>query len=113
MHELSIALSLIESVEEEAERHDGQVQAVHLKIGRLSGVVKEALVSAFELAREGTTLESVRLVIEEIPIVIYCPKCQARQTVTSEQWFCCPTCDTPAGEIVQGKELEVTGLEMG
>jgi hydrogenase nickel incorporation protein HypA/HybF len=113
MHELSIALSLIESVEEEAERHSGRVQAVHLKVGRLSGVVPEALLSAFELAREGTTLDGVRLVIEEIPIVVYCPKCQARQPIASEQWFCCPACDTPAAEVVQGKELEVTGLEMG
>jgi hydrogenase nickel incorporation protein HypA/HybF len=113
MHELSIALSLIESVEEEAQRHSGRVQAIHLKVGRLSGVVMEALVSAFEMAREGTTLEDVRLVIDDIPIVIYCPKCQAQQPAVSEQWFCCPVCETPAAEVVQGKELEVTALEMG
>jgi hydrogenase nickel incorporation protein HypA/HybF len=57
MHELSIALSIIDAACEEAERHAGaRVVAVHLKLGPLSGVVKEALVSAYELAREGSPL---------------------------------------------------------
>ncbi len=43
MHELSIAMSIVELAEEEAERRSVQVNAVHLKLGALSGVVKEAL----------------------------------------------------------------------
>jgi len=112
MHELSIALSVIEAAEEEAERHSGRVQAIHLKLGPLSGVVKEALLSAFEMACEVSTLAGARLVIEEVPIVVYCPHCQARQPIASMQWFCCPACDSPASEVVQGKELEVVALEM-
>jgi hydrogenase nickel incorporation protein HypA/HybF len=39
MHELSIAMSIVDMAQEEAERHGGaQVQAVHLKLGRLTGV---------------------------------------------------------------------------
>ena len=50
MHELSIALSLLDQVAEEAERRGGvQVHAIHLRLGPLSGVVKEALLSAYEL----------------------------------------------------------------
>jgi hydrogenase nickel incorporation protein HypA/HybF len=112
MHELSVAMSLIDAVEEEAERHCGSVQAVHVKLGQLSGVVKEALLSAFEIACVGTTIEGARLEIEEVPVVIFCPRCQARQPVTSMQWFFCPVCDAPASEIVQGKELELVALEM-
>jgi len=62
MHELSVAMSLIDAVEEEAPRHGGRVVAVHLKLGPLSGVAKEALLSAFELACAGSTLEGVRFV---------------------------------------------------
>jgi hydrogenase nickel incorporation protein HypA/HybF len=40
MHELSIAMSIVELAEEEAERRGVQVTAVHLKLGALSGVVK-------------------------------------------------------------------------
>ena len=112
MHELSVALSLVEGVEEEAARHEGRVQAVHLQLGPLSGVIKEALLSAFELAAAGTTLEGVRLLIEEMPVVAFCPQCQARQTLASIQWFCCPVCQSPVSEIVQGRELQLVALEM-
>jgi len=43
MHERSIAMSIIETVREEAERRGVQVTAVHLRLGALSGVVKDAL----------------------------------------------------------------------
>ena len=77
MHELSIALSITDMAEEEAERHGGgaRVAAVHLRLGPLSGVVKEALLSAYELAREGSAVEHSRLVIEEVPIRIFCATC--------------------------------------
>jgi hydrogenase nickel incorporation protein HypA/HybF len=112
MHELSVAMSIVEAAEEEAERHAGHVDAVHLRLGPLSGVVKEALVPAFEMAREGTALAGTRLVIEDVPIVVWCPNCQAQQPVSSMQWFCCSKCDTPVSEIVQGKELELVALEI-
>ena len=35
MHELSIAMSIVEMAEEEAERRGVQVNAVHLKLGAL------------------------------------------------------------------------------
>jgi hydrogenase nickel incorporation protein HypA/HybF len=112
MHELSIALSLIEGAEEEAARHEGRVQALHVKLGPLSGVVKDALLSAFELASTGTTLEGARLFIEETAIVGVCPRCRTRQTIASMQWLCCPACDTPVVEIVEGRELQLTALEL-
>jgi hydrogenase nickel incorporation protein HypA/HybF len=112
MHELSIAVSLIEGVEEEASRHPGSVQAIHLKLGPLAGVVKEALLSAYEMARAGTTLEAAALVIEEVPVVVFCKRCGERRTIESLQWLCCPVCDTPAAEIVQGRELLLVALEM-
>ena len=112
MHELSIAMSIADMAQEEAAQRNVQVTAVHLKLGPLSGVVKNALLSAYELASFGTPLENSRLVIEEVPIVVYCPKCEAERTLTSMQLFCCPECATPAGEIVHGREMEVIALEV-
>jgi len=65
VHELSIAVSLIEAVEEEAAKHKGTVEAVHLRLGAMSGVVKDALCFGFEVAREGTCLAAARLIVEE------------------------------------------------
>src|SRR5580658_1153999 len=113
MHELSIALSILELVEEESERRGGvQVSAVHLKLGALSGVVKEALLGSFELACEDTSLKGARLVIEELPVLIFCTGCGARRPISSIQLFCCVDCGTPSGDVVQGKELEVVALEI-
>ena len=112
MHELSIAISIIEMAQEEAERRGVLVEAVHLKLGALSGVAKEALLSSYGLACEGTSLEGSRLVIEEMPIVVYCPRCDAPRPATSLQWLVCPDCGTPTSEILQGRELEVAALEL-
>jgi hydrogenase nickel incorporation protein HypA/HybF len=112
MHELSVALSIVDAVEEEAERHSGHVEAIHLRLGPLAGVVKEALLSAWDLACESSPLAGVRLVVEDVPIVVYCATCQSQQAVTSMQWLCCAKCETPAHEIVQGRELEIRALEI-
>ena len=113
MHELSIAMSIVEMAQEEAEQRGGvQVTAVHLKLGALSGVVKEALLSAYEVACDDTPLQGSRLVIEEVPVVVFCPSCQAPRPLSSVQLFCCAQCGTPTSEVVQGKELEVVALEI-
>jgi hypothetical protein len=66
MHELSIAMNIVEGVLEEAQRHGTtRVQAVHLRLGPLSGVDKEALLFAYPMACEGTILENSRLQIIE------------------------------------------------
>lgn len=112
MHELSIAMSIVEMAQEEAERRKVQVDAVHLKLGALSGVVKDALLSCYEMACENTPLQGSRLVIKEVPVVIFCPSCQAQRPLSSVQLFCCSECGAPSSEVVQGKELEVVALEI-
>jgi len=67
MHELSIALSIVDGVSEEAAtRGGGLVRAVHLRLGRLSGVVREALLFAYDQACEGTSLQGSELRIEDV-----------------------------------------------
>src|ERR1700693_4754887 len=112
MHELSIAMSIVELAEEEAEQRGVGIRAVHLKLGPLSGVAKRALLSAYEMACEQTILEGSQLIIEEIPIEVYCAKCEAARTLTSMQWFICPVCENPVSEVLRGKELEVAALEI-
>ena len=114
MHELSIAISLVEAAEEEAAAHGAvNVSAVHLRLGPLAGVAKEALLFSYQLATEGTALAGSELRIEDVPVEVFCPNCGERRPVRSLQWFACATCDTPATEILQGRELEVVGLEIG
>lgn len=99
--------------EEEADERGGShVNAVHLKLGRLSGVVKEALLSSYELACEGTCLAGSRLIIEDVPIVVYCKACVGPRALESMQWFICPECKNSVSEVLQGRELQVVALEI-
>jgi hydrogenase nickel incorporation protein HypA/HybF len=112
MHELSIAMSIVEMAQEEAQRRGVHVSAIYLKVGPLAGVIQEALVSAFDLAAEGTGVEGARLVVEEVPIVVHCPTCREDRKIESPQWLCCPVCNTATPEVIQGSELQVTALEI-
>ena len=110
MHELSIALAILDLAAEEAGRRGGRVVAVHLRLGPLSGVVKEALVSAYDLAREATP-SAAALVVEEVPVVAWCPACAAERRPAFPE-LCCPACGTPTPDVRAGRELEVVALEI-
>ena len=113
MHELSVALSIMDIATEAAkENGGGKVEALYLKLGRLSGVVKDALLFSWEVACADTSLKGSRLVIEEVPIVIHCSTCSEDRTVDSLNGFDCPVCHEPAAAIVSGKELQLTALEI-
>lgn len=113
MHELSIAHSLVE-IADTAARDAGasQVTTAYLRLGVLSGVVKEALLFSFDIAAQGTRLAGATLAIEEVPLVVFCPHCQAEVTLPTVQRFRCPQCDTPTDKIIQGKEIELVSLEL-
>jgi hydrogenase nickel incorporation protein HypA/HybF len=113
MHELSIAMSILDVVEEEVERRGNvRVEAIHLKLGPLAGVVKEALLSAFELASEQTDFAHCSLLIEDIPISVRCFECNGERPIRSMQSFYCVDCGTPSSEVVHGRELQVSALEL-
>ena len=112
MHELSIAMSIVDAAVEESRERGVKVSAVHLRLGALSGVVKDALLFSYEVACQDTELQGSQLIVEEVPVVIFCPQCQREQTLISMQSFCCPQCGRPSMEVRRGKELEVFALEL-
>jgi hydrogenase nickel incorporation protein HypA/HybF len=112
MHELSIAMSIVELAEEEAARRGVQITAIHLRLGALSGVVKEALLASYEMACDDSPLKGSQLIIEDVPVIVFCPSCQAQRAISSIQLFCCAECGTPTSAILQGKEIEVAALEI-
>ncbi|MER3427338.1 MAG: hydrogenase expression/synthesis, HypA [Pyrinomonas sp.] len=112
MHELSLALSIVDLAAEEANRRGVKVHAVRLRLGPLSGVVKEALLFSYALACEGTPLDGSRLVIEEVPVVVHCSRCRADREPISMQNLRCSVCGEPSFQLVQGSEMEVVALEV-
>lgn len=113
MHELSIAMSMIDMATEEVEKNGGtKVEAIYMKLGKLSGVVKDALLFSWEVACQGTSLEGSRLEIEDIPVVVRCDNCNKDRTLEAINKMFCPVCEQATPEILQGKEMVVTALEI-
>ena len=126
MHELSIAQSLIELVEDELagraaaeSRGTGlpacaRVGRVTVRVGPLSGVVPEALASAWSVASlRSVVVRGAGLTIDRQPAVVWCPRCAAeRELPDPPQRMRCPACGGPTPELRSGRELELTSIEV-
>lgn len=113
MHELSIALSLVDVACEEMTRLGClRVDSVHVRLGPLSGVVKDALLFSFDAAAAGTPLQGARLEIEDVAVTVWCGACAAERALANLSHRRCPVCDTLTPDIVGGEELELIGLEV-
>jgi hydrogenase nickel incorporation protein HypA/HybF len=111
MHEMSLALSLIELADGEAARYaPARITSLHVRIGALAAVVPDALRFSFGVASSGTPLEHAQLVIEEVAGIVACDRCGAESPI--EAGLCaCPQCGGP-GRVIAGLELELTALEV-
>ncbi len=113
MHEVSIAMSIVEEVAERASAEEfDKIISVHVRIGAMAGVVKDALNFAWDLSTEGTIVQGARLVIEDVPLVVFCPRCDEPKTIEGHPILQCPQCGTLTPTIVRGRELQLIALEV-
>jgi hydrogenase nickel incorporation protein HypA/HybF len=113
VHELSIAVSIINTVEAEldSQKIEGTVTKVRVKAGKLSTVVPELLEFAFDRAKDGSRLSQSVLEIEAVPLVIKCKNCGAESEM-EDPIVVCPQCGALGAEIISGKELNIVSLEV-
>jgi len=98
---------------EEQARTSGatQIHEVRLRIGQLSGVVAEAMETAFGILRKGTLAAEAQLAIDRVPGACWCRSCQ--QEFETSEWLCeCPGCGGISAELRRGRELELSSLEV-
>lgn len=113
MHELSIALRIVESLNEELADEDNlTISAVTIQVGALTGLVPEALQFSWDMATENSKLQGSKLSIEWVDAAGFCPECQAERTITNLQSFRCPVCRSPIQQITGGNELEILTMEV-
>ena len=108
MHELSISQGIVDSVCEAVP--DGQVLAVMVEIGTLSGVVADAVRFCFDACTRGTRLEGARLDVVDVPGRGRCGSCQCELDM-EELVTACP-CGNPFLEILRGRELRIRTVEV-
>ena len=110
MHEMSIAISIVEAVEAKA-REEGaeRISGIDLLIGKLAGIEPDSLVFCFSAAAKGTLAEEAVLVIEEPEGVGECGECGMRFPV-SFYYAECPECRSFLVNIVSGKEFLIQSM---
>lgn len=110
MHELSIALSIVELAEEEARKANaGSISKVEVEIGTMAGIENEALLFAWDSVVLGTMAQQSSLVIHSIKGEAHCLDCGT--DFPAEQFFTeCPNCKSYRYQITKGKELRVCSL---
>jgi hydrogenase nickel incorporation protein HypA/HybF len=113
MHELSVALGLIEGIQESATREGfDRVLTVHVRVGALSGVAPDALRFSWKLASAGTLAADSTLEIEDVPLVVFCEYCETERTPRSGTGLVCPECYNVAPTIVSGRDLQLVAVEV-
>jgi len=113
MHELSIAMEILDIVEKEAMDHGAdRVNSVHLRIGDLAGVEIDSLTFCFETIRgEKDLTRDARLIIDRIPVRIQCRPCDS-EFAGDGFMVRCPSCEGLDTELLQGDELAVAEIEV-
>jgi hydrogenase nickel incorporation protein HypA/HybF len=108
VHELAITESIVAAVTEKLP--DAVVRRVRVEVGRLSGVVPDALLFCFDLATAGTSLEGAELEIISSPGRGRCRACAA-EFDTDDFLALCP-CGSADVTVLGGRELRIREVEL-
>ena len=110
MHELSIAMSIVDICAEETEKAGAnKVTMVELDIGSMSGVVIEALEFAWDAATQNSVADGSELRIQKIEARAKCREC-AQEFDVDNFYSPCPGCGAFGYEIFKGQELKVRAI---
>ena len=113
MHEVSIANSIIQTIEGllPADSSNQYVSSVQIKVGELSSIEIDALQFSFDIVKAKTPLSQAQLQIEIIEGKAECSDCG---TTFSMHGFAtpCPNCNSYLVKILQGKEMKIVSFEM-
>lgn len=113
MHEMGIAMQIIEIAIASipADLKNAQVKRVNIEVGKLSAVVPESLHFCFQIASQDTPLSDSELNIEEIPLKVRCTDCNV-EWIAYEPVFLCGKCNGKSVEMLTGRELDITSIEV-
>jgi len=111
VHEMTIAVGLIELAEEQAKAAGAtRINTLDVEIGALAGVEIEALSFCYEAARRGTMCDVAELNIIALEGRGRCSECGEERAADFHVAFC-PDCGRGL-EILQGRELRLRSLNV-
>lgn len=113
MHEMGVAMQIVEIAAASIPAHlaGARIEAVNLKVGKLSAIVVDSLRFCFEAVARDTPLEGARLRITEVPVQAVCNACRKAWTIEGPA-FACPACDSGDITLLSGRELDIESIEL-
>ncbi len=112
MHELGIAEDILKRILEVAkERNAEKVSKAKIKLGEIHMAGSEEIEFAFDVISRGTIADGAKLIIEIIPLRARCGRC-GRDFTEKMVRLDCPACGGTNLEVISGKELDVTQIEV-
>jgi hydrogenase nickel incorporation protein HypA/HybF len=112
MHEMSLCESVLQVIQEHAERHGfSRVKTVWLEIGGLAGVEPEAMRFSFDAVTRDTLADHARLEIIEAPGEAWCMQC-AKTVLVKQRFDACPDCGSYQLQVTGGDEMRIKELEV-
>jgi len=107
MHEMSIVMSIMETVEKECRKQQAdEVESIELDIGMISGVEMEAFYFAWDAGTTKSILQKTTLKINRPPAKAQCTVC-GKTFIAQSSFDTCPECGNPFCNIISGKELNI------
>ena len=112
MHEMSLAESVLQIIEESAKsQHFSRVRSVTLEIGVLAAVEPDAMRFCFDTVICGSIAEGARLEIIETPGEGRCTAC-GKTVAMQEQYGLCTECGSAYLQVISGNQMRVKDLEV-
>ena len=113
MHEASIAISLIKTVSDLCQQEGyNSIESVRIKVGKAAGILPDALLFAFDMAKAGTLASQAELIIEYILLGGFCCECGSEFESEERYIFSCPDCKSSRIKITRGDELQIVDMEV-
>ena len=113
MHEASIVMSLLETVSDLCQQEGyNSIESVRLKVGRIAGILPEALLFAFDAAKSDTIANKAELIIEYVALGGFCCDCGSQFDSEERYIYACPACKSSAIKITRGDELQIIDMEV-
>jgi len=125
LHELSTAVSIVETVTKVAEANNvKKVLEINVEIGQFTFINPEQLKFLFKIASENTPLKHSKLNIQLISGKLHCNDCgYSGDAITKEDQkkahllplvgfsAKCPVCNSSNTEIIGGRELNIKNIK--
>lgn len=111
MHEFSIVENIVTLLKQIAKDNNFvSIKKATLKVGKLRQIVPENMKFAFGVLTKDTVASSAELIIEEVPVKVFCKSCK-NEFIVTDNVYVCPNCSSFELEILTGKEIVLENIE--